>query len=508
MSSLVQNNAGGTSYRIDIWQRLERFLILGAEGGTYYQSAASLLSQNLASLVACLDADGPRTLATIATISQDGRALKQTPAIVALAHALQHPDLATRRMAAEHVVAICRTASHLFELAEALKARGGGWGRLRKRALASWYRARSTEALVYQVIKYRQRHGWSHRDLLRILHLVPRTEAEQALFAWITQSKMPDPRLVELRQLQAFERLQSCTRPADAAALIRDHGLTWECVPPELLGQAQVWGALLERMPLGAMLRNLARMTANGLMRDDRALERVLDKLSNGEALRRARLHPLQILNALGVYRNGRGRRGKLEWRAVPAICQALDAAFYASFDHLDVGQSRTVLALDISGSMSCGSCAGLTGLTPREASAAMAMAIARSEERYRIVGFSHKLIELPISRSMDLGTVLDTISGLPFGSTDCALPMRWAREQELDVDHFVVLTDNETWYGPERPDVALRRYRQARMPQATLAVCAMTSASFSIADPDDPGMLDICGADANLPRLLREWTI
>ena len=36
VSAQVRNSAGGYSWEVDDWTRLERFLILGAEGGTYY----------------------------------------------------------------------------------------------------------------------------------------------------------------------------------------------------------------------------------------------------------------------------------------------------------------------------------------------------------------------------------------------------------------------------------------------------------------------------------------
>ena len=34
-SKQVPNSAGGHSFEVDIWTRLNRFLILGTEGGTY-----------------------------------------------------------------------------------------------------------------------------------------------------------------------------------------------------------------------------------------------------------------------------------------------------------------------------------------------------------------------------------------------------------------------------------------------------------------------------------------
>ena len=41
------------------------------------------------------------------------------------------------------------------------------------------------------------------------------------------------------------------------AALVREHRLTREMVPTELLAQPVVWEALLDGMPLTALIRNL-----------------------------------------------------------------------------------------------------------------------------------------------------------------------------------------------------------------------------------------------------------
>src|SRR4051812_30364949 len=37
-SDQVMNNAGGFSFQVDDWTNLDRFLILGTEGGSYYAS--------------------------------------------------------------------------------------------------------------------------------------------------------------------------------------------------------------------------------------------------------------------------------------------------------------------------------------------------------------------------------------------------------------------------------------------------------------------------------------
>jgi hypothetical protein len=70
----------------------------------------------------------------------------------------------------------------------------------------------------------------------------------------------PDP---ALRTLWAFERARQATSRDEIVALIAQHGLPWEAIPSTWLSEAEVWLALLPHLPLTALLRNLARMTAN-----------------------------------------------------------------------------------------------------------------------------------------------------------------------------------------------------------------------------------------------------
>ncbi|SEP31840.1 TROVE domain-containing protein [Methylobacterium sp. ap11] len=94
----------------------------------------------------------------------------------------------------------------------------------------------------------------------------------------------------------------------------------------------------------------------------------------------------------------------------------------------------------------------------------------------------------------------------LPFGATDCSLPMRWALERGIEADAFVVYTDSETWAGPVHPVQALREYREKTGIRAKLVVVGLVSSGFSIADPADPGMLDVVGFDAAAPAVIADF--
>ena len=68
-STQVRNSGGGYSWQVDDWTRFDRFLILGAEGGTYYIAERELVKQNHDAIVRCIKADGVRAVNRIVEIS-------------------------------------------------------------------------------------------------------------------------------------------------------------------------------------------------------------------------------------------------------------------------------------------------------------------------------------------------------------------------------------------------------------------------------------------------------
>ena len=507
----VANSAGGYVFALDDVARLRRFLILGVDGGTYYTSAHALAVDNV-KVLERLASEDPRTLVdTIVQVSTSGAAPRQNPALFALAYATSVPQ--SRDAALGALPQVARTGSHLFTFARYVE-QFRGWGRGLRRAVGSWYTGRDADSLAYQAVKYRQREGWSHRDLLRLAH--PRTDdaSLRATFDWITHAGLGEttPALIE-----GFIKAQQATDAAAWARIVRDYCLTWEMLPAAALTQPVVWEALLDvGVPMTALIRQLPRLTRLGLLPAiGGRTQEVCAQLTDARRLRAARVHPISVLVAQRTYASGTSYRGTTEWTPTTKVTDALDAAFYAAFGAVEPSGRRTMLALDVSGSMDW-SVSGM-GITAREASAALALVQLATEPEAVAYGFSDAgtasswrnpaLTPLDISPRRRLDDALAVVDAIPMGGTDCALPMLYAIKQKLEVETFVVYTDNETWAGKVHPYQALRRYRERSGIDARLIVVGMTSTGFSIADPDDPGMLDVVGFDAAVPNLISEFS-
>ena len=430
----ARNAAGGYAFTLDDAARLRRFLTLGVDGGTFYVAPRELAKDNVAVVGRMAETDPETLVRTIVDVSVRGAAPKQQPALFALAYAASVPQSAQLALAALPQVA--RTGTHLFWFA-AYVEQFRGWGRGLRRAVADWYVAKDAEAVAYQAVKYRQRDGWSHRDLLRLAHPVTDAPALADTFEWIVRGAVGDhvPSYVEgyVKALDAGPHGAAATW----AALVREYRLTWEMLPDAALGERAVWDALLDvGLPQTALLRQLPRLTRLGMLPDlGGRTDEVVARLTDAERLRKARVHPVNVLVAQRTYASGRSARGGGEWTPTRKVTDALDAAFYSAFGAVEPSGTRTLLAVDVSGSMA----AQISGLplTAREASAALALVQLATEPSATAVGFSSNggdfwrdaaLKPLRISPRQRLDDALKVVDRMPMGGTDCALPMRVRR--------------------------------------------------------------------------------
>ena len=504
----VKNHAGGYTFEVTPLERVRRFLVLGTEAGTYYVSPRDLTRDNAEAVVALAETDHRALVDTIVDVSTRGAAPKANPALFALAVAAATGDATEKAYALEQLPKVARTGTHLFLFARYVE-QFRGWGRGLRRAVADWYVSKDADQVAFQAVKYRQREGWSHRDLLRLAHPVTLDPATRATFDWITHGTVGDdtPRLIA-----GFLKAQE--PGADVPALVREHRLSWEMLPDPALGDAGTWDALLDvGIPQTALIRQLPRLTRLGMLppMGGRTAE-VCAQLVDPARLRSARVHPVNVLVAQRTYAAGHGARGQSTWEPTRQVVDALDAAFYTAFGTVEPAGKRTMLGVDVSGSMGA-PIAGMP-LSCRDAAAALALVTLATEPDSAAYGFTSTggnwfsrhdtgITPLALSPRQRLDDAIRTVSNLPFGGTDCALPMIHARENGLEVDTFVVLTDNETWAGQQHPHQALNAYRQSTSIPARLVVVGMTATDFTIADPTDAGMLDVAGFDTAVPNLI-----
>src|SRR5215475_10916526 len=313
----VQNSAGGYTFTVAPLERLRRFLVLGTEGGTYYATEREITKANAEVVLAWARERSAELVDEVVSISTSGRAPRNNAALFSLAAAAALGDAEGRKAALAALPKVARTGTHLFVFAGYIE-QFRGWGRGLRRAVADWYLSTPVDAVAYQAVKYRQREGWSHRDLLRLAHPATQEPDRKQLFDWICGRTDEGPSLVEgFRQAQA-----AATAREWVAILDRYPSLSWEMLPDTALGEADVWSKLIGNgVPQTALMRELPRLTRLGLLAPmSDTLEVVVRQLTDADRLRKARVHPVSILVAARTYASGASARGHSSWEPVGRV--------------------------------------------------------------------------------------------------------------------------------------------------------------------------------------------
>lgn len=504
----VANQAGGYYYAVDDWTRLDRFLILGSDAGTYYVTPQQLTKENSQVVLKLLQTDGIKVVDRIVEISVNGRAPKNDPALFALALAAAADDVKTRQAALIALPKVARTGTHLLLFASFVQQLRG-WGRSLRQAFSKWFLDRPVENLSLQSVKYKQREGWSLRDILRLSHARPTDEKQIALIDWIVHPENPAAiakAQEHFRLIKGFQKAKDTTNPNEVAEIIRQYSLPREAVSTQHLNDAKVWDALLVDMPMTAMIRNLGKMSQVDLLKPfSEAAQYVAKRLLDRDQLKKAKIHPIQLLIALRTYAQGRGELGSLTWTPVPAIIAALNDAFDLAFKQVEPTGKRILVGIDVSGSMQHESCLGSSALQAIEAASAMAALFVRTEKQVYTLSFDTEYYNFPITAKQRLDDIMAQIKRWG-GGTDISLPVKYALDKKVVVDSFVIITDSETWAGREHPVQTLHEYRQRINPKAKLVVLATTANAGSIVEPDDPLSFGVAGFDASVPELVADF--
>lgn len=534
---MIPNLAGGFTYKVSDKEYLERILILGTNGNTYYASAIKMTADAINHIKDMINSGkGQLVVDTMKDIYENGRAPKQDATFFALALITQSDVPMDVKKVALELVSKVRTFSQLYMLESMRKSIGGkkGFGRGMRRAMFNLINNKTGKQFAYQATKYRSRtygdETWSIDDIIKCSHIPSKKLKDDGkivliyLINGIAKSeeeylKLENPSIEctetisYLRAVEAVKK-ESCTIDT-AVQLIRQYNLPREVLNTSLLNYNLVWNSLLFSstvgeggkiirkviMPITALFRNLGVMTQRGLFVDNDITNLIAEHIKKPHILKNGRVHPVAVLVAKLTYDMGKGVKGKLNWIVNKTISNALEESFYNSFQIIEGTGKRILHAVDCSGSMTC-KIASAPYISSCEAVSTLVMEAIRREHKHAInmkaegkeinnlqevMLFSVSANKVTITPDMKLQQVMK-ICQSDFQSTDASMPMIKALEEYKKTngksgayDLFIVYTDNETYYGKIHPSEALDNYRKYTNIDARMVIYATTPTQNTI---------------------------
>jgi len=321
----VPNNAGGFVWQISDREQVIRYLIIGSEGGNYYQTPQQV-SSTAASCVLRMTRTPDNfkwLIGTIRDVSISGRAAKQEPTLLALATAIVFAPTPTTKTEALNAVKDCvRILTHMYLLIGYIKifskaghptltstpnvvpvaggrnpppVTGSGIGRGIRRVFGEYFYSRSGIEIANLITKYQNREGWTIKDVLTLIHIDPsrmkddggrlaidhvfntKEDFEQILAAAPPSTEPTKTLFNAIKEIHTIvlrtASVSASTQQQELdriAHLINQVGLCREQLPSQLFKHKKVWEALLtskgangkgKGMPLTALIRNLGKLS-------------------------------------------------------------------------------------------------------------------------------------------------------------------------------------------------------------------------------------------------------
>ncbi|XP_071182055.1 RNA-binding protein RO60-like [Mytilus edulis] len=512
-------------------QRLLRFLIYGRDDGRYFVNKRRVnvvrdFSQHSRIIDRMIsERKGMEVIGLIKEVSMLGQAPKQGPLLYALAVCARCNDESTKKAALRCLTDICRTPTHLFQFIKftSIQREGSkGWGRAQRKAVSEWYNQAAFQNNPIKLLrlgtKYKKRHGYTHRDLIRLAHVKPKTHHIKFVIQYIVKgmcssanSDDSDGMIKDAEQfINGVEQAKECKGNDidDLTSLIRRYNLTREHIPTNILNNKNVWRALMYEMPMHALIRNLGRISKHALLRPDSPEEQhILDNLLDDVKLRCAKIHPLTILTAWNTYKLGGSIRNAspMEWEVNQRVADTLETAFYKSFSSCVATDKRILLAIDGSEEM-MKPVVDLQQVSARSAAVAVALLMSKVERwtDFVLVSDSVSLVDVLPTDNLETASFKFSTSECACLSDEASNPMDWAMTHSKQYDAIVFFTSCATNINLNE---AMTQYRsRLGLPSTRLVVVAMTSNNNPITDPNDLHMLNVVGFDTNAMKVITEF--
>lgn len=502
---------------------VERFLILGTTTPTFYADSQKLTASAL-DRISEIVALAPMDVYDVMTAVMDtDRAKSKSPALFLCAYMSNHTDSVVRKNFLEYGVSIATTGSQFLEFVSYVDI-FRRWGRMVKTTLSTWYTSKTTDQMLFQCTKYKNRFGWTHRDVLRKLKIKPVSAEQEAAFGFIV-GKQHDVRLIPER-FKVIETLNTCAPDAVSTMEIVEHAINGfdaprEWIPGPILARNYVWEYMYDKgMPETALLRNMGALAARNIFDNPKRKQALMERLGRGLK----RVHPWQLFQARCVYGEGKGHKGTLTWPVDSSIKLALGNAMVKAFNGLKPNGKRKLIALDISGSMGNNRYDAQDKTLPEYEkayyqAATLAYILAKSEPNAAVIGFCDRILPINMVDFTSLDQFIEALKPVVQlgGATHAAQVMRFMTDlptaqynqlfetgdpaakiiRHREFDEVIFLTDNEA-NGREHTWQQLELYRSRINADLKFAAIAFAPNNFSLVHPNDTKSMDFCGFDAN----------
>jgi len=455
----TMNKEGYPAYARSLEEQYVQTLVTNTFGNTFYADQNALLAE-ADTLHREMAQSRPQFMAQALVYARNEGYMRLQPLFGLAILSAYRPDLFAKAFPQ-----VVRIPSDLSDFLTILKGMGRGEGGRAVKRQASRFLSGVTE---YWAIKYNGRgRGYSLGDAIATAHPKPADLKQQALFRYL---RGQEANLSLLPQVEALERLKCADTEEERLRLIEAGKLPHEVVTGAVKPTRAVWEALLVQMPTFALLRHLSTLEREGVLEDRRNLDTVIARLTDEQALRKAKILPFRFAKAFRQVKH-------------PALRDALRDAVELTFANLPDLEDRTAIFLDISGSMD--------GEYLQIGSVFALALYKKTQGRSLFWLFDTEVEDANPSRRDSILSQAERIKAR--GGTDTGAPVRKLLAERRKVDQIVMITDEQQNSGSPFYE-ALLKYRAKLNPRVKAFIVDIAPYRSAMVPPQDPNTYYIYG--------------
>lgn len=499
---VVENNAGGRAYETTAEHSLAQYAMTGTFSNTFYVDARAQLED----VLKLTEKVSPEFIAKLAIYARQKGYMKDMPAF--LLAILGNKDVKLAELIFSQVIDNGKMLRNFVQMIRSGVTGRRSLGNALKRCVNTWL----TKATLNQLLNASIGNDPSLGDVIKMTHPKPSEPWQDAFFTWqIGKPASLEALPQKCQDYDAFMKAVALKAEGNDVALPELPDVPFLMLSSLTLS-AEQWKVLVPRMTWTQLRMNLNMLARNNVFDDKENVARIAAKLRDPETIAQARPMPYQML---ATYVN-------VDKAVIPrAIIDALHDAFEISVNNAPTIDGRLVVALDVSGSMNSpitGTRKGqTTKVTNTMAGSLMMASLLRKNPDVLPLAFSTQVYDLR-NHVEPRNAVLSTaqqLAGINGGGTACWMPFMACIEHNLEADLFIMISDNESWFGDPAGTNIHSMYQSSRtrtgqawaeykkkFPNAKL-VCIDISPNTSVQVNDQRDVLNIGGFSDNVFDLI-----
>jgi len=459
MRPTVLNKDGYPSYTRSAEEQYVQTLVTNTFGNTFYADQHELLKE-AEDLHREMAQANPQFMAKALVYARNEGYMRLQPLFGLAILSAYRPDLF-----AKVFLQVVRIPSDLSDFLTILKGMGRGeGGRAVKRQVNRFLNGVSE----YWAIKYNGRgRGYNLGDAIATAHPKPTDLKQQALYRYL---RGQEANLALLPQVEALEKLKHAATEAEQLHWIEAGKLPHEVVTGAIKPTKRVWEALIDQMPTFALLRHLNTLDRAGVLENKRNLETVVARLTDRQALQKAKILPFRFAKAFHEVQH-------------PELRDALRDAVEATFANLPDLTDKTAIFLDISGSMRG---------EYLQIGSVFALALYKKTQGNSLFWlFDTDVEDAKPSRRDSILSQAERIQAR--GGTDTGAPLRKLLAERRKVDQLVIITDEQQNSGSPFYE-ALLKYRAKVNPNVKAFIIDIAPYRHAMVPPLDRNTFYVYG--------------